>query len=287
MFKHVFIGVGLGLFLALQFSLFLISFSPDIALLLDTNSIAFLKDVVGPVSSGFGGAIAGAYAAFWFQGHNERNKEAREGYRALSMTKLDYLRRIQYLVAIKKNSIERFKAHEFRFLAIQTLPDTPRVAGVIGLEIIDYLLAEKAKTAVDMVLNANHNYQALFENIKGRNGTYLSYRDILNSSRLGHDLVVDFPAIVSVIEPARLISVYNTTENVLTNFDFVIQYLHDAMIEIGKVLDGPFKAKGFPVIDFGVVEEGGLERLPPPVHDLESLKKLIIEVKATEVHLSS
>lgn len=275
MWKYVVLGVCAGLYLALQFCLFLLSFSSDVAVLLDKNTISFLKDVVGPASSGFGGAIAGAYAAFWFQGHNEKNKEVRDGYRILSMTKLDYLRKIQYLVAIKKHSIDKFKGEEFRFLAILELPETPRETGVVGLEIIDLLLAVKAKNAMDAVLNAGHNYDALFENIKGRNKTYSAYKNVLNSSHLARELKVGFPSIVSVVEPGRIVAVYRRTEEAISGLDTVIGSLYLAVVEIGKALDGYFEARGFPVIDFDVLEEGFLERLPPPVHSEESLKQLM------------
>lgn len=282
MWKYVILGVCAGLYLALQIFLFLLSFSPDIAALLDKNTIAFLKDVVGPASSGFGGAIAGAYAAFWFQGHNEKAKEVRDGYRVLSMTKLDCLRKIKYLMAVKKNSIDNFKDHEFRFLAILELPETPRETGVVGLEVIDFLLAVKAKKAIDVVLNSSHNYDALFENIKGRNKTYSGYRDVLNSSSLARELRVDFASIVSVVETGRIVAVYRRTEEVIKGLDTVIESLHSAVVEIGKALDSYFEARGFPIIDFDVLEEGFLKRLPPPVHNEESLKQLMNDATVPE-----
>ncbi|MND55355.1 hypothetical protein D3C81_819070 [compost metagenome] len=279
---NVFIGVFSGLYLALQFSLVFLSFSPDAAAWLDKNTISLLKDVVGPASTGFGGAIAGAYAAFYFQGYKEKSKEVRDGYRILSMTKLEFLRRIQYLLAIKKNSIDKFKDHEFRFLAVLELPETAKETGVVGLEILDYLLAVKAKTAVHAVLNASHNYEVLFDSMKGRNRTYSGYRDTLNSSSLGRNFKVDFPRVVSVVEPGRILAVYRRTEQALKGIDDVIGSIYAAVLEVENALDGYFEAKGFPVIDFDILEEGFLKRLPPPFHTEESLKQLISEISARE-----
>lgn len=283
MWKNIAIGVAAGLFLAVQISLWTFYFSPSAEKLISQSALFFLKDVLGPFSSSLFGAIAGACAAFWFQTSNERKKELREAYRILAMTKLDYQRKIQYLVAVKKKSIELYKDHEFRFLAILELPETPRTAGLVGQEIVTYLMERGATGAVAAVLNANHNYSALFDNAKGRNKTYLSYRDILHRSDRSRSFQVDFPYIVSVVEPGRIVSVYNTTENLLAGFDVTIRVLRNALVEVGGVLDAYFEKKGFPVIKLDELEEGSLESLPPPVHDLESLKRLIEEINNANV----
>lgn len=268
-------GVGIGLFLAFQFLLFLFSFSPAVAWMLDKNIVAFLKDVVGPVSAGFGGAVAGAYAAFRFQNNAEKRKELKAAARTLSMAKLNLMQKLNDLGSIKKHSVFQHCKHPARFVLIGELPESPGVREAIDPNIIDLLIGAGAGKLVSSVLLADKRYEACFENFKLRNKALLEYRAIVNASKIGQGYNTTLADICKVVEPGRLIALHFNTEGVLEMFDETIETLSSALNAIGDALDGSFKGTGLAVMTIGKEEGEYLEKLPSARFNVETLTAFI------------
>ncbi|WP_409314999.1 hypothetical protein [Pseudomonas putida] len=275
MWMAVGMGVAIGIFLAFQFLLFLFSFSPAVAWMLDKNIVAFLKDVVGPVSAGFGGAVAGAYAAFRFQNNAEKRKELRAAARTLTMAKLNLMQKINDLASIKKHSVFQYRDHPARFIMIGELPESRGVREPIDPSIIDLLMGVKAGELIGRVLLADKRYEACFENFKLRNKALFEYRAILTGSHLGQKYNATLADICSVIEPGRLIALHVNTEGVLEMFDETIESLSSALNAIGDALDKSFKGKGLAIMTVGTGDKESLEKLPSPRFNVESLTAFI------------
>lgn len=271
MWMAVGMGVGIGLFLAFQLLLFLISFSPAVAWILDKNIVAFLKDVVGPVSAGFGGAVAGAYAAFKFQSNAEKRKELKAAARTLYMAKLNLMQKLNDLGSIKKHSIIQHCDHPARFVLIGELPESPGVREALDSNIIDLLIGAGAGKLISTVLLADKRYEACFENFRLRNKALLEYRAIINSSKIGQGYNTTLADICKVVEPGRLIALHVNTEGVLEAFDGAIETLNTVLMAIGDALDKSFKGTGMAVMTIGQEEGDYLEKLPAARFTLESL----------------
>lgn len=275
MWMAVAIGVGIGIFLAFQVLLFLFSFSPAVAWMLDKNIIAFLKDVVGPVSAGFGGAVAGAYAAFRFQNNSEKRKELKAAARTLTMAKLNLMQKINDLVSIKKHSVLQYRDHPARFIMIGELPESRGVRESIDPNIIDLLMDVKAGELISRVLLADKRYEACFENFKLRNKALFEYRAILTGSHLGQTYNATLADICSVIEPGRLIALHVNTEGVLGMFEETLETLSSALNAISDTLDKSFKGKGLAVMTIGTGDRESLEKLPSAKFNVDSLTAFI------------
>lgn len=277
MWIAVCLGVAIGLFLALQLLLFLVSFSPAIAWMLDKNIIAFLKDVIGPVSAGFGGAVAGAYAAFRFQSNSEKRKELKTAERALHMAKLNLMQKLNDLASIKKYNVFPHRNHRARFIVIPELPESPGVRDPIGLGVIDLLIAAKQGDLINLVLLADQRYEACFQNFKARNKALLDYRAVINASEIGKTIDTSLGQICKYVEPGRLVALHVNTEVVLEAFDEAVDTLNSVLTGLSSALDKSFKGMGLTVMKIGGEEEDGkyLEKLPPSHFDVKSLKEFI------------
>lgn len=275
MWMAVGVGVALGIFLAFQFLLFLFSFSPAVAWMLDKNIVAFLKDVVGPVSAGFGGAVAGAYAAFRFQNNAEKRKELKAAARTLTMAKLNLMQKLNDLSSIKKHNVLKYSDHPARFIMIGELPETPGVREAVDPNIIDLLIGARASKLISRVLLADRRYEACFENFKLRNRALLDYRAILTASHLGQTYNATLEDVCNVIEPGRLIALHFNTEGVLEMFDETIETLHSALSAVSESLDKSFKGTGLAVMAIGTEEGELLEKLPSPKFTVETLTAFI------------
>lgn len=268
-------GMAIGVFLAFQFLLFLFSFSPAVAWMLDKNIVAFLKDVVGPVSAGFGGAIAGAYAAFRFQNNAEKRKELKAAAHTLTMVKLNLKLKLDDLCSIKKQCVIVNCKHPARFILIGELPESPGVREAVDPSIIDLLVDARAGNLINSLLLADKRYEACFQNFKSRNRALLDYRAVFNASLLGQTYNTSLAEICKVVEPGRLLAMYANTEGVLQLFDETIEDLSSVLNEVGGVLDEGFKGAGFAVMTIEQGDGEHLERIPPPRFTLESLGKFI------------
>lgn len=269
------IGMAIGIFLAFQFLLFLFSFSPAVAWMLDRNVVAFLKDVIGPVSAGFGGAVAGAYAAFKFQTNSEERKELKSAARTLSVAKLNLMQKLNDLCSIKKHNIYQHRDHLARFVVIGELPESPGVREPIDPGIIDLLITARESELISTVLLADKRYEACFENFKLRNKAIREYRGVVNSSEIGMTLNTSLAEVCKIVEPARLVALHQNTEGVLEAFDDSIETLQAALKGIAEALDKRFDGTGLVIMTIGNQEGEYLEKLPPSKFTLKSLTEFI------------
>ncbi|WP_147429955.1 hypothetical protein ACN99C_06295 [Pseudomonas alloputida] len=244
--------------------------------MLDKNIVAFLKDVVGPVSAGFGGAVAGAYAAFRFQNNSERRKELKAAARTLTVAKLNLMQKLNDLGSIKKHSVFQHRKSPARFVLIGELPESPGVREAIDPNIIDLLIGAGAGKLISSVLLADKRYEACFENFKLRNKALLEYRAIVNASKIGQEYKTTLADICKVVEPGRLIALHVNTEGLLNMFDETIESLSSALYAIGDALDKSFKGTGLAIITIGQEEGEYLDKLPSSRFTVETLTAFIM-----------
>ena len=113
-------GVGLlsGIFISFQFALWGFAFYPPFSNSVDQALVAYLKDVLGPVFTGLGGAGLGALAAYKFQQSNEAEKEFKETLNVLRLVKMQLVTKLSELASIKKTSILPYADDKVRFVHI-------------------------------------------------------------------------------------------------------------------------------------------------------------------------
>lgn len=279
MWGYVFVGVIAGLFLALFMLLFIFSFSPTIASLVDQVVVSFLKDVVGPVSAGFGGAVAGAYAAFYFQKKSQSDKDFQDSARTLSLARLNYVQMLNDLTSIKKESFLPYKEHAVRFVMITDLPERPVTEQALDTKLLDMLMAKKAGDTISNVLLATKKYEACFHNFKARNKVFEGYRSIVNAAHTGQGFTANFKEICKVVEPGRMLALYSNTEDIIKFVDDTIEFILKTAQDVGEVLGPQFKARGVSVIDIALPRSLELERMPEPHHTVETLAEILRRVR--------
>lgn len=279
MWGYIVAGVVTGLFIALLMLLFVFSFSPTIASLIDPVVVSFLKDVVGPVSAGFGGAVAGAYAAFYFQQKSQKDKEFQDSARTLSLAKLHYVQMLNDLTSIKKTSFLPYSAHEARFTIITYLPDSPLTEQPLDMKLIDMLMAQKAGEAINNVLLAAKKYEACFDNFKSRNRAYDDYRAVVNAAHTGKGFKTSLIELCRVVEPGRMMALFNNTEDLISYVDETIVFIANTIEEVGGILDPQFKERGVSIINIGAPPEIEMEPIAKPFFTEETLEEFLRQVR--------
>jgi len=279
MWGYIVIGAVAGILITFLLLMILFSFSPLIAQLLDPILISFLKDVVGPISAGFGGAVAGAYAAYYLQRKAQLEKADNDSARVLYMAKFLFIEKINEILSIKQQAFAPHFDHKARFSIIGQLPDREMSAQPVDHNLIELLVAQGASKAVSDVFLAEKRYIACFANFKARNAMITSYREVANTVPPNENLVVNFDQICRVVDAGMIIALYDFTEGMLKNVDATINSMRDALSGIGEALDRRMKDKGLPNVEIEFPEIELVKPAPPPFFTKESLTEFVMNSK--------
>ena len=269
---------GYGFF---QLMVFIFAFFPATSSVVDQALISYLKDVVGPIITGLGGAGLGALAAYKFQQNSADKKEFKESIGILRLVKLQLITKMSELASLKKQSILPYEDFGHRFISIGPLPETPGVKDSIDQRIFNMLADVEAAEVIQELMLGDQRYFACFENFKERNKALYAYREKIDEAGLNANLNFTFKDMISAVEPGRILAMYTVTENLLLVLDEAIASLDSAMEQLGSALDKKFSVKGAKKITFVKSDAKLFEALKPPRFSWDELDAHIRELKAT------
>ena len=216
---------------------------------------------------------------FFLQKRLQADKDFQESARTLSLARLNYVQMLNDLTSIKKNSFLPYKDHAVRFVMITDLPDRPVTEQALDTKLLDMLMAKKAGGAISDVLLATKKYEACFHNFNARNRVFEGYRDVVNAAHTGKGFTANFIEICKVVEPGRILALYNNTEDIIKFVDDTIEFILKTAVGVGEVLGPQFKARGVSVIDFTLPPPNELERMPEPHYTVEKLGEILRRVR--------
>ncbi|MFY0730585.1 hypothetical protein [Pseudomonas sp. NFX15] len=267
------IGVLIGSLIVFYILLGVAAYSQEISLLINPLVVAVLKDVLGPVSAGFGGAIAGAYGAYFLQRKSESDKESRIDASTLHRAIILFGDKLNDLLSIKKYNIHPYQNSEIRFLEIPKISPRPSVQDQLDTRIIDILIAMNLSAHLDIVKIAGFRYSACFENFSNRNQMLDEYRELLHTSEFRKETGVSLDDIASVVNPGRLIAICAMTEQTLEVLDEALQSLKEATDLLADAFEAKFKGSGTRGVRM-VFSDADiyLAPVPKPYFDTERLK---------------
>ncbi|CAG8866720.1 hypothetical protein [Pseudomonas fluorescens] len=266
-------GVLIGTLIMFYALLGVVAYSQEISGLFDPLMISVLKDVVGPVSAGFGGAIAGAYGAYFLQQKNESEKESRVDASALHKSIILFGEMLNELLTTKKYCIFPYKDNEIRFLEIPKISPSPGVQEQLDTRLIDIFIAMNLAEQLTVIKLAASRYKACFENFSNRNQMLDEYRALLNASGFQKDIGVSLDDIASVVYPGRLIAMCSMTEQTLEVLDESIQSLKSATDILADAFESKFKGSGTRGVRMDFSESDlYMAPVPKPYFDVERLK---------------
>ncbi|MFV3403266.1 hypothetical protein ACNFIC_04835 [Pseudomonas sp. NY15463] len=270
-------GVGLlsGIFISFQFALWGFAFYPPFSNSVDQALVAYLKDVLGPVFTGLGGAGLGALAAYKFQQSNEAEKEFKETLNVLRLVKMQLVTKLTELASVKKTSILPYADDKVRFVHIGPLPESAGIQERVDSRILNVLADAGAADAIQEILLSDQRYFACFENFKERNKALYQFRNKLDTLALASEQEFPFGVLVRALEPGRVIALYMCTENLLLVLDEAIESINSALELVGSALDEKFAAKGAKSMKFTKGSSEAFEKLPAPGFTLEGLESFI------------
>ncbi|MFT4455263.1 hypothetical protein [Pseudomonas sp. RTCS2] len=272
------IGLLLGGLSVFYVFLAVAAFSQEFALLINASVVAVLKDVVGPVSAGFGGAIAGAYSAYYLQRKNEEHKERRVDHLVVHGAAVQLSEMLKDLLALKKFNICPFMNSNLRFLGIPKSPISTTIVGVVEPKVIDVLLSRGSGAALSAVLMAASSYRVCCQNLSSRNKELDDYNALMQKAGLSLRTDLTICDILPAVGAGRLLGLYDLCEDALVRLDEAIANLQGAIESLSEVVESQFRKEGSKNIKFTF--EGGEEyftKISDPFISKKQFEELIKE----------
>ncbi|MCP1651815.1 hypothetical protein [Pseudomonas nitroreducens] len=281
------VGVLVGVTTTFFGLLLLLSFSPDIGELVTPSIFSLLKDIVGPVAAGFGGAIAGAFAAYFLSRAESKRKRSEDAFEEVRKNRLEEVRQINIalvglaaklndVLSIKKSYIDPMVDDRARFIVIPPFvrPATSRER--ISDQTTAMLACLPLKNATSLIYQADEGYFSLLDGLYTRGVVLQELRDLLerNKKHVGQPTLtlLDY---VNAGGGGRLIALYLMTEDMLSLLTETAQSLADAILAVTEMAMERYKGLGIPLVTHKKLMSDSFF-IPPPYFDsVESLKRSI------------
>lgn len=258
---NVLLGVSIGFISAVFILLFAFAFMPSTEPALPPGMFLFLKDILGPVGAGFGGAIAGAYAAYSFQSEKESKKEKERKALDYSVALNILNSKRNDLASIKEKLIFPHRNKPFRFLSILTTNKGKAVDGDALILLAPLLISAGLYKLLLSLSQAEERYKVALWNLDG----FIDLKHSLEMQRREHSLSkrekYNLAELKTIYGVSRIVALYNSTEEFIRGLDVAIQGLIDVIGSLQGDLASQLRK-----------EQPGVELLVLEIDDSEVLK---------------
>lgn len=268
-------GVVLGVVLTVLFTLLLVSYFQVVGATISPDLLFLMKDVGGPISAGFGGAIIGACCAYFLNQKNERDKKTKENFSLVYKSSMQLHHKLNELGSIKKHNIIPY-CSDYNFLSVQQIPAEPHNLEKLDPVLIDVFVAAGDDESLNSVFMVDGLYRACFVNLANRNALVRESWDIIQDSVKYADRGLSLHAIRDLIGEARVMALHEVTLATFEVLDETILELVGAINKVSKVLKKESLNSGYKLLEFSF-DRGAFdfEPIPTSKFDTEALMGIL------------
>lgn len=259
----VVVGAVLGGVICVFSSLIVLAFFPFVESIFPPKTYDFIKDILGPVAAGFGGAIAGVLTSHHIQTKAEEKKaeaQALEDKRKLNIKKAsDYNKGVGILIAkyrdianIKMQVVGPCAKDELRFL---TMPISQRMPlnESKATDYLDELLIEESMGSIlSRLMVVEQKYVATMSGVLERNDLILPYRAEFDAAipRTHHRMRAGLSDVVLIHGCTRLLRLYSSSEGLIANIDETLSAFDEILSKLRSDVLFRIKLKDVNIVDF-------------------------------------
>lgn len=259
----VVVGAILGCVICVFSLLIVLAIFPFVESIFPPRTYDFVKDILGPVAAGFGGAIAGVLTSHNIQSKAEAKKaevQALEDIRKLNIKKAsNYNKGVGILIAkyrdianIKMQVVVPCARDELRFLTMPTSQKIP-INESKATDYLDELLIEESMGSIlSRLMVVEQKYVATMSGVLDRNDLILPYRAEFDAAlpRTHHRLRAGLSEVVSIHGCTRLLRLYLSSENLICNIDDTLSAFDEILTKLQSDVLCLIKLKDVNIVDF-------------------------------------
>lgn len=260
-------GIIFGLAASVFTVIFALAFYPSAEQILPSKTYEFLKDILGPVAAGFGGAIAGAvmgaFANARVQEKFEHNKSAIAQITSYNMGLIILTSMYRELATLKKDLVIPIKDEPLRFI-LMPITHELKISSDRATDALSILLSTLglAEPLSDLML-AEQSYAAAMGSLIERNRIVPEYREKFDnamSKKAGRQRT-GLKELVEIHGHTSILRLYNFSEATISGLDNSLVKLHGVMARLDAELAPLIKYKNHKLLKLA---NSGLYLNPTP-----------------------
>lgn len=242
------------------------------------SNLSILKDLITPLAASFGGAVAGALAAFKLQNNKEERKKKEDEINALNNSLLALESQLNDLSAIKKQTILDVAEKPLRFMEIRPIASIEHVAERIDLRMASGLARLKEADLIQESRLAERKYINVINTLKLRDSIIVQLHNLTAKAGINTFDSSSLMQIYKIVGPNNLAIAYETTEEYIKLLDDALLSIKNAMTRINSIFDVHYKDIGYGKlkIEFPKETDKVLGKTPDPI--IKSVKDLFEKV---------
>lgn len=262
---QIIIGITVGIVISIFMYLTAISFWDDSREFSPAGFNSFVKDILGPIASGFGGAIAGALVSFKVQQDANHRKE-------LQLEVRDYNRALHALAG-KLNLLGSYKRaivvpHEKNPLRFCTMPGLALGDSDYGsssdLLLTPILLNLEEADLLSCVSEAEAYYVSVVDSVRARNSLLEKHREKMEQHEKGRRREVSLGDLADIQGIGSLARLYVFSEEFVKLLDETIDRLEGAIDKLDAKCIPKLKDRGIKVMSIKRAEDVMFVPTVPP-----------------------
>ncbi|WP_341860578.1 hypothetical protein AAEO47_06825 [Pseudomonas aeruginosa] len=284
------VGAYLGVTIVFFGLLVVLSFSSEISDLITPTVLSLLKDIVGPVAAGFGGAIAGAYAAYFLSRSEalriKKEKEAEEKrvremqeIQEINVTLVGLFAKLNDVWTIKKSYFDPWEDEPLRFLTIPPFTMPLKVPERISNSTIANIECLGLDNAVRLFYMADEGYYAILDNLSARGALLRDIRELMSANGCANGVSVGLRDYLVYAGIGRLVALYINTEELIRQIKAVSSDLIASISALTNMADQKYKGKGVSIIKHGVISRRKFKMSLPHYKNVDELKDFFKELE--------
>lgn len=223
-----------------------------------------LKDIVGPVAAGFGGAISGAFVSYRYQQDNERRQTLREEGKSYNRAMGLLAYKLNDIASIKTSAILPYENHSLRFIIIPAMPHSQAREERATDTLSDILIGRGEEDLLPLVFEAEEMYHSARESFFQRVQLISEMREKTEAAEEGSGRLISLEIMVSIHGAGATIRMYRLTEQVIVAIDDSIDQLINALEILGQRCGSKLKRDGLATIAYSRDENDAYRRVSPP-----------------------
>jgi hypothetical protein len=243
-------GAVIGAVLTILLLMGALSFFSDAKEVVSPDLYSFLKDIVGPIAAGFGGAIAGALTTYKVSTDAQAKTEGLIEARNYNRGVLILVSKLNELASIKKSMIIPCESDLLRFATIPALPTQDKDRGRAEAYLTETLIALESYDVIKHVVLAEEYFDSVRSSLNERNRMVDRHRAQIEQGDSRFEGRVSLNNLVQVHGVGATIKLYVFTEQFIEMVDDSIVILRRAIDSVSDTCAEKLKGRGIKILKY-------------------------------------
>ncbi|MDF3863000.1 hypothetical protein P3W53_00900 [Pseudomonas denitrificans (nom. rej.)] len=276
---YVPLGMTIGIIVSIFFYMAVISFWDTSHEFTPAGFNSFVKDILGPIASGFGGAIAGALASFKFQQDESRKKELQLEIKNYNRAVHILAGKLNILASYKESMIAPYENDLLRFCTMPQVASGDKDYGSEASALLTQILLniDEADTLAK-VTEAEAFYISVIDACRLRNTLVEQHRENSEKNNPGQSRNITLANLSKIQGTNSLLRLYRLSEQLIELVDETLSMFEKVIDKFERRCIPKIRDQGIKVLSLSGADERIFKKtIPPHFNSADELEAAIVQ----------